>query len=210
MGPRLAASARLPWVARHRAPLSSSGRAGRAPANRGFEHLAQILISTFPSSVNWRRRSFRSTAPSNRVRWREYASTHRSGVSRSGRRRWKTRRGTRTTPPHEGNSLLFALTATHLTRTVGDRAVPSYAAYERSDPRRTALGRAGYDYQPKTPIRRSNETPRPAADTDGRYGWGRPVRAQQKAMPVIGQLPRRGGEPRRSSTRLPDVGHGRV
>ena len=42
------------------------------------------LISTFPSSVNWRRRSFRSAILSNRARWGEYASTGRSGVAAPG------------------------------------------------------------------------------------------------------------------------------
>jgi hypothetical protein len=40
------------------------------------------VISTLPSSVSCRRRSFRSAIISNRVRWRWNASMHRSGVGR--------------------------------------------------------------------------------------------------------------------------------
>ena len=58
------------------------------------------MISTLPSSVNCRRRSFRSTISSNRVRCGWNASIHRSGVGDRSRRCWKTRRGTRTVPSY--------------------------------------------------------------------------------------------------------------
>ncbi len=59
--------------------------------------LAQISTGDFdlPSSVSCRRRSFRSTTSSNRVRCRWNASMHRSGVGDWSRRRWKTRRAIR-------------------------------------------------------------------------------------------------------------------
>jgi hypothetical protein len=54
---------------------------------------------TFPSSVNWRRRSFRGDAlepgPLEVVRLHA-----RLGAGRSGSSPWITRRGTRTTPRH--------------------------------------------------------------------------------------------------------------
>jgi hypothetical protein len=79
--------------------------------------------------------------------------------------------------------------------TVGDRAGPRYAAPERSHPRRTALGRADtttnrknardpWDSRPGASIRRRELLLALATGTIS----GRTVRAQQKAMPVIGIL----------------------
>src|SRR5882762_6178322 len=64
------------------------------------ERMSRPVISTLPSPVSCRLRSFRSTANSNRVRWRWYASRQRSGVIPPSIKRRKTWRGTRTTPSY--------------------------------------------------------------------------------------------------------------
>jgi hypothetical protein len=67
----------------------------------GYRQLARVpsTISTFLASANCRRRSFRSATVSNSA---TAAPRARSGVGRSGSRRWLTRPGTRTTGPRPG------------------------------------------------------------------------------------------------------------
>ena len=109
-------------------------------------------------------------------------------VVRAGNRSWNTRRGSRrscSSPP----------VARPRTRTFGDRAGPRYAADERSDIPKNRIRGAGYDDQPEERTRR----------LDRRRGVrmrrrelllllatemlsARAIRAQQKAMPVIGFL----------------------
>jgi hypothetical protein len=87
-------------------------------------------------------------------------------VGRSRRRRWKTRRGTRTTPWHDR---LRSHSPKRRPNTVGDRAGPRYAAEERSDILKSRIRGARYDdrleersRRPGPPTRCSNETPRAA------------------------------------------------
>ena len=103
--PQFASSQAVIWVSRWPRPLGRTAilmrtrkRRSAIVISRGLpgimflltlnvQRRSRPLISTFPSSVNWRRRSFRSAILSNRARWGEYASTGRSGVGRSGSRR---------------------------------------------------------------------------------------------------------------------------
>jgi|SRR6516162_8914726 len=71
---------------RHNYSRSSTpvARANKLPWPTGgvFSRKSRPVISTLPSSVSCRRRSFRSAIISNRVRWRWNAWMHRSGVGR--------------------------------------------------------------------------------------------------------------------------------
>ena len=104
------------------------------------------LISMLPSSVNWRRRSFRLAMFSNRVRRGEWARRIALSVGRSGQDPLEQRDGTRQGAgrfgvPDQGRNLALERLGTEPSRAM--------LRPERSDPRRIALGRAGYGDQPE-------------------------------------------------------------
>jgi putative ABC transport system substrate-binding protein len=117
-------------------------------------------------------------------------------VGRSGRNRWKTRRGTRTTPPHDHASLPVRLDG-DLTSpqdrfgTGPARAILLPSGQILEEPH---LGRAGYDYQLEEwrPLGRRRGDLMKRRELLLALATGmmsaRAVRAQQKAMPVIGTL----------------------
>ena len=156
-----------------------AARAGLGgPVDVGSRHLAQIPPADLHIPVLGQPapRSFRSALLSNRVRWRQSASTQRSGGP-LGRGAVGVRAAVPlTTPPHDGPSLPFALTATQPRPGNGwgpsrpalccRRAVRSSKNRARESRIRRPTGRAA---TAGTPTWCSDETPRAAPSAGDRH-----------------------------------------